>query len=170
MKRVLLSISLLVLLASCTRILPGEFWKKFESKSLKNEISDQGPYGGYEAFYWEDSEQNAFTTKNVIDFATKNSWSFKDSMKLSKSEIEKWKFNGKLFFPLSSEGFAYKDSFYNFQSEFFSLLISSPITVYRFKTNWTIVEPGRAETNDALGYIVLNNEKNQMQVYFLWGE
>ena len=83
MKNLLTFILLTICLAnvSCgNKTTPAGFWIKYKAELLKKNISDQGPYGGHRAMYWKSESQNTFTAKQVIDFATKNSWTLVDSI------------------------------------------------------------------------------------------
>ena len=170
MTRLFIYSTIIFLTQSCSSLTPSGFWKSFDRKNLIKEISDQGPYGGHRALYWQTSTPNYFNLTEIISFANKNSWTLVDSSKFTGQEIEKWKFYNKYLFPLSSNGFVPTDTIYNSWFDDFPLQIKGDITVYKFETGWTKVNPGTGETTNAFGYVLLNKEKNQMTVYHLWGE
>jgi hypothetical protein len=170
MTRFFIYSAIIILTESCSSVTPSAFWKNFDSKTLTKEISDQGPYGGHRALYWQTSMPNYFSSTEIISFANKNSWTLVDSSKLTGQQIEKWKFYNKYLFPLSSSVFVSTDTIYNSQFDNFPLQIKGDITLYKFETGWTKVNLRTAETTNAFGYVLLNNDKTQMTVYYLWGE
>lgn len=155
---------------SCSVRMPAGFWKNFDSKSITNEINDQGPYGGHRALFWQGIDAAKFNSVNVIEFATKNGWKFKDSSRFTRSEVQRWRYNGKTIFPLSTEGFEPSGSYSNSEYSYFPLSTISDIEVITFETDWTKVEPGSGKVTNACGYVVLIKDQNQMSVYHLWGE
>jgi hypothetical protein len=150
--------------------MPAGFWKNFDSENITSEINDQGPYGGHRALFWHKKDAARFNLADVIEFATKNGWKFKDSSTFTVTEIQRWRYNDKTIFPLSTEGFKPPGDYGNSEYSYFPLETRSDIEVLTFETNWTKVEPGSGKVTNAFGYVVLNKEQNQMSVYQLWGE
>ena len=154
---------------SCNKVTPAGFWKNYKDKFLLKNISDQGPYGGHRAMYWKAEKPNTFTSKSVIDFATKNSWNFVDSFNVKPEQMKLWQNGNQAVFPFSYAGFS--DTMTNFETlNYFPRWINSELKVFAFKTNWEAVEPGNARQTEENGFIVLNNDGTEMSVYHLWGE
>jgi len=93
------------LLTACGKLTPAGFWANFQKDFLVENISDQGPWGGHRAMYWNADKQNTFCPKSVLDFATKNGWQLTDSSAYKFDILENWKLLDKPIFPLSSNGF-----------------------------------------------------------------
>jgi hypothetical protein len=159
-----------MLTQSCSSTMPTSFWKNFESSSLTNEISDQGPFGGHRALFWKVKTPDIFNSAKILEFASKNVWKLKDSSNFTLTTIQNWKHNGKTIFSLSNKGFTPNENYSNTEFDNFPLTITSDLKVFIFETNWTKVDPGTTETTNAFGYVVLNNDKTEMAVYHLWGE
>jgi len=170
MTKATLSLLFIVLTQSCASTSSGSFWTNFHKNDLTKKIIAQDAYGGHKSLYWHSSTPNAFEPSKLISFANKNNWTIADTLRFKGEEVLNWKFNGKSLFPLSSTGFDPTDTIYNSQFDFFPLDIKGDITIYKFKTGWTLVDPGTAKTTDALGYVLLNNDKTEMSVYYLWGD
>jgi hypothetical protein len=153
--------------------MPAGFWINFDSKNITSDINDQGPYGGHRALSWQGTA-GEFNAVRVIDFATRNGWKFRDSSRFTPVVVQAWKENGKAIFPLSTNGFQpsfnFSDSVSNAEYGYFPLSITTSIDGIRFETSWTMVQPGSGGVTDAVGYVVLNMDQDQMSVYHLWGE
>ena len=115
--------------------------------------------------YWKSKEKNTFDSRALIDFAAKYGWQLTDSILIPHDELLKWTTNGKTFPFWYSE---YIDGSINGQE--FPNWINSDIKLYRFKTGWIAVEPGNAMQTGKSGYIVINKDGSELQVYHLWGE
>ena len=152
MTKATLSLLFIVLTQSCASTSSGSFWTNFDKNDLTKKIIAQDAYGGHKSLYWHSSTPNAFEPSKLISFANKNNWTIADTLRFKEEQVLNWKFDGKSLFPLSSMGF------------------DPTGTIYKFKTGWTLVDPGTAKTTDALGYVLLNNDKTEMSVYYLWGE
>jgi len=166
----LFALAMTITVQACSIKMPSGFWGNFESENITSEINDQGPYGGHRALFWQKMGTAKFNLANVIEFATKNGWKFKDSSKFTLTEVQKWRYNNKTIFPLSTEGFNPSGNYGDFEYSYFPLSTTSDIEVITFETNWIKVEPGSGKETNAFGYVVLNKDQNQMSVYHLWGE
>src|SRR5687767_13746754 len=92
--------------ASCNKATPAGFWKSYKKDFLEKNISDQGPYGGHRAIYWKSDKTNIFTSAHVLDFAKKNGWTLVDSSEHNSDQTNKWTYDNKAVFPLTSTGFS----------------------------------------------------------------
>lgn len=52
----------------------------------------------------------------------------------------------------------------------FERYINSDLTVYRFKTDWTLIHPGTNESTSENGYILVDKDESKMTHYQMWGE
>lgn len=102
---ILLTFFLTLIFVSCNSATPTGFWKNYKTKCLVSNISDQGPFGGHRAVYWKSDKQSTFDTKDILDFATKNGWTFTDSSSFGQNLAIKWMYENKKIFPLSRIGF-----------------------------------------------------------------
>lgn len=172
MKSTLLIVILVVVYlvqVSCNQLTPAGVWKSFQTDLMVDNVSDQGPYGGHQSLFWKSAKQDAFTSTKVLDFASKNSWTFIDSFKCSQEQTSKWIYNGEPVFPLTNNGLSNND-INNSQVAKFPRRFDGEITILRFKTGWITVEPGTDSSNEETGYALINNNGTELAVYHLWGE
>jgi hypothetical protein len=154
---------------SCNKALPAGFWKNYHPKSIVKKLSDQGPRGGHRAVYWKNERKNFFSSTEIIDFAFKNGWTFMDSIEINAIQTGQWIYDNKPVFPLSYSGFndtALNTSTYNHFPRWFG----GNVKIYKFKTGWITIEPGTDNSNEVNGFVLLNENKNEMAIYHLWGE
>ena len=170
MTRILFTLLVLTFLTSCNRVIPAGFWKNYKDDLIKEDISDQGPWGGYRSMLWESHEQGQFTSNEIVEFATNNGWTFVRRTKFVGAEIEQWTYDRKMIFPLSDRGFNSKPKDNNHTYSSFPRWITGDIELLEFKTGWMIVAPGTGKASPAYGYVIINNDKSKMSVYHLWGE
>src|SRR4051812_43263191 len=104
----LLTLVVTLAFASCNKVTPAGFWKNYRGDLLVKDLSDQGPNGGHRSAYWKSDKTNAFNSANVLDFARKNGWTLVDSSTFNGDETNKWTYNNKAVFPLTSIGFSDK--------------------------------------------------------------
>lgn len=136
---------------------------------LVKNISDQGPYGGHIAIYWKSDKTNTFTSTKVLTFANKNGWTLVDSSVFNADQTNKWAYNDRAVFPLTSTGFS--DTVKNTSElEYFPRWFGGQVQVYKFKTSWVTIEPGTDNSIEENGFVVINSDKKEMAVYHLWGE
>ena len=169
-KSILLITTFLALaFVSCNKSTPSGFWKNYNTKFLKNNISDQGPNGGYRAMYWKTDMTYTFTSSNILDFAKKNGWTIVDSLNFTQDQTNKWIYNNQSIFPLTSKGFC--DTLLNdAHLDNFPRWFGGQMKIYRFKTDWITIEPGTDKSIEENGFVLLSYKKNEMSVYHLWGE
>lgn len=143
--------------------MPTHFWDDFHPDLIKENLNDQGPWGGHRATHWSTSQAGTFSPATLLQFAAQYDWIFMDSARFSDMVGDR------TLFPLGHSGL---DTSTNINSthEYFPIWIKAPATLYRFKTNWVTVEPGTDESHTALGYVVINSARQEMAVYHLWGE
>ena len=154
---------LLAFCTSCTNnFSTGAFWKDFHKSAIKKEHNDQGPFGGCRDLYWK-SDKEVFNTNEVIDFANKNGWEFVDKITIPKDTLINWQELG--FYFSYKKDFWQGDNIINFPVE-----ILSNATLLRFKTSFIAVEPGNANETEVNGYVLINDDSNEMSIYHLWGE
>jgi hypothetical protein len=166
---VFLTLILTLALASCNKATPAGFWKNYKKDLLVKDISDQGPYGGHRAIYWKSDRTNAFSSAQVRDFAKKNHWTLVDSSHYNSDQTNKWTYDNKAVFPLTSTGFSHTIE-NNIQLEHFPRWFGGQVTVFKFKTGWVTIEPGTHNSIEENGFVVINSDGKQMAVYHLWGE
>lgn len=154
---------------TCNKATPAGFWKNYEPNFLINNISDQGPYGGYRAIYWKADKTKNFSSNIILGFANINGWTLVDSSSFSADQTSKWTFNNQQVFPLTSAGFS--DVLVNsVQPDRFPRWFGGPLEVYTFKTGWVTIQPGTDNSTEENGFVLLSNDHKQMAVYHLWGE
>ena len=154
---------------SCNKTTPTGFWKNYETNFLVKNISDQGPYGGHRAVYWKSEKPLTFDTKNILDFAEKNGWALLDSLEFTKEQTDKWKFSNNAIFPLTSLGFS-DTNLNDAHLEDFPRWFGGQLKLYKFKTGWVTIEPGTDNSIEENGFVLINQAKSEMAVYYLWGE
>lgn len=160
----------IIILTSCDKAMPTGFWKNYKDKLIKEDVSDQGPWGGHRAMYWKGKGENEFIKQDIIDFATDNGWVFVEALKFSKTDLGSWTFDKKKIFPVDHEGFNPALTETSATYLHFPRWINGDIELLKFKTDWVAVTPGSGESNEAFGYVLINIDKNEMSVYHLWGE
>ncbi len=166
---ILLTLVFILTLTACSKAVPAGFWRNFKSDLLVENISDQGPYGGHRAMYWKSDKTNSFTSTNVLEFARKSGWTLIDSSEFNSDQTNKWRYNEKAVFPLTSTGFS-ETIESNTQLEHFPRWFSGQLKVYKFKTGWMTIEPGTDNSIEENGFVVINSDRTGMAVYHLWGE
>jgi hypothetical protein len=156
-------------IVSCNKAAPASFWENYKYNYLIKNISDQGPNGGHRAMYWDADQANVFQSSNVLRFAKKNRWTIIDSSAYNQNQINKWTYDSKAIFPLTSGGFS--DTLLNdAQLEEFPRWFGGPVEVYKFKTGWVTIKPGTDNSIEENEFVIINDDKRQMAVYHLWGE
>lgn len=136
---------------------------------LVENISEQGPYGGHTAMYWKSKTSYSFDTNELIDFASRNGWSLMDSLTFESIQTTKWIYGTKEIFPLSHTGF--NNTLKNISTyNHFPRWFDGPVKLYKFKTGWITIEPGTDNSIEENGFILFNQNKNEIAVYHLWGE
>jgi hypothetical protein len=165
----LLKLVLTFTFASCNKMTPAGFWKYYSNDLLVKNISDQGPYGGHTAVHWKSNKTNAFSSTNILDFAKKNGWTLVDSSDFNDDHVNKWTYNNKAVFPLTSSGFS-ETHLNDPHLTDFPRWFEGQVTVYKFKTGWVTIEPDTDNSIEENGFVVINNDGTEMAVYHLWGE
>jgi hypothetical protein len=154
---------------ACNKTIPAGFWKSYKKDLLVENVSDQGPYGGHSAIYWKSDRSNKFSSIQVLEFAKQNDWILVDSSAYSSDQTNKWTYNKKNVFPLTSAGFSGTVE-NNTALEHFPRWFGGPIKVYIFKTGWVTIEPGTDHSIEENGFVTINSDGTAMAVYHLWGE
>jgi len=147
------------------------FWKDYLPNYQKEIISDNGPWGGHTSIHWNGPD-NTFKSIEVIDYAENNGWILTDSLNLAAEKLLQWNKRDYLFFPLSHDGFEKEipPNFWNSTWDDFPRYIVKNSTLYKYKTGILIIKPGTDEEVEINGFVLLNNDGNEMTIYHLWGE
>lgn len=153
--------TLTVFSISCSKITPAGFWTNFHQELIATKNSDQGPWGGHREIHWKSENTNTFSSKELIDFATKNDWKLTDSISFSadtqsRNSIVELKID--------------EYSLDIFKDRVLPKLKSKDNKLFVFKTTWLAVEPGNARETFENGFAVLNSNGTELNVYHLWGE
>jgi hypothetical protein len=154
---------------SCNKSTPAGFWKGFDKDDLKINNSDQGPWGGYRAMYWKRS-QGKFSENEIIKYATDNGWKLADSKTLKSSTVNGWLSNNTPVFPIDVDGLHISIDTNSGGYTNFHRWINGQCNLYKFDSDWVVVNQGTSESKTAFGYILLSADHTQMSVYHLWGE
>jgi hypothetical protein len=154
---------------SCNKATPAGFWTNYNNSLLVKNISDQGPNGGHRAMYWKVDNSDTLISSNILEFAHKNGWTLVDSIEFKQNQTNKWIYNRKTVFPLTSRGFS-DTLLNNTQLEYFPRWFGGQIKVYKFKTGWVTIEPGTDNSIEENGFVIIKQDKKEMAVYHLWGE
>jgi hypothetical protein len=169
-KRICYLLTLTVLWNSCSKVVPAAFWTKYQKNFLLKNISNQGPRGGYRVMYWKTKDENTFEKKDLIDFATKNGWTFVESSFFPVHRVKTWTLFEKNIFPLSSQGFDPHLNFVTSEFKNFPRWTQTGLHVLSFKTGWVSIEPGSDDSNEINGFVIISEKRQELSVYHLWGE
>jgi len=148
---------------------PEGFWKDYEADYQTEHSSDQGPWGGRRIVHWKNKEGKFDKTK-VVEFATKHGWKLQSETIFKASLTDRWTEDNRPIFPLDWSGFTPESDFGYAGFKDYPRWISGDITVLSFSTNYISIN---LETQDEIltnGFVILNNERNQMTMYHMWGE
>lgn len=156
-----------LLVTSCNKVVPAGFWNNYQQDFIKNEQSDQGPWGGYRIIHWESKNNHHFNTNDILHYAQENGWTLIDSSEYGANLPKSWTYSDKEIFPFNYGEFIDLDNQINDKLQRW---ISSDFKLFSFKTGWIIFEPGTDESTEKTGYILVSNDKRKMTVYHLWGE
>lgn len=154
---------------SCDRYMPAGFWAVYQTEFLKDEMSNQGPWGGYRAIHWESADMHEFEEKSVLKFAEESGWSLINCFPVDQNRLEEWVKNDEDIFPAFLTGFEYgsQDSI-SFRD--FPRWIKQDLTVCKFKTGWVRLFPGTDDWTSENGFILISKDGRKMTLYHLWGE
>jgi len=155
-------------LYSCSKTTPSGFWESFEPQFLKENISNQGPFGGRRAMYWK-AAQVTIKSQDILNYTHKEGWEVIDSLEVQTEDMSKWIYNGNPIFPLSHDGFSVK-RINNAMHKHFPRWITAKAKVYLFTTDWAVFDLGTDESNYENGFVLLSDDGSEMSVYHIWGE
>lgn len=147
-------IFLVLILNSCSKIIPAKFWTEFDKDEIIYNFSDHGPFGGTTIINW-DSENKKFDKNSIISFAEKKGWKLADSMNVQNGELNTSKRNYSVELIVENN---------NFETDF------KNSTVYLFETGMIAVKPGNSTETQINGFLILNNRKTKMKLFHKWGE
>ena len=160
-KHILTIFCLTGLVISCNKTTPAGFWKDFHKDLILTKNSDQGPWGGHRQINWNSETANAFTDKELIEFADKNDWKLLDSISFSADTL-----TNKSFSKLKNDDY----SLDILNENILPNLKTVDNKIFIFKTTWLKVEPGNARETFENGFAVLNSDGTELKIYHLWGE
>jgi hypothetical protein len=156
-KNILIVFIVAIFVVGCSKKIPAGFWTNYQENYVIKKSSDQGPWGGFYEIHWKSDIPNTFKSKDVMDFALKNGWTFTDST--SFNYLERIKSN------LRKSYDDYSDEIMNTVP--FTWRIN---TIMRFSTGWIAVKPGNSMDTDRNGFVGINSDGTKLFVYHLWGE
>ncbi len=160
---------LVFFLFSCNKATPAGFWKNYRQTFLKENISNQGPYGGSRSLHWKSEKAYSFSSIRIIDFAKDNGWEFTDSSTIDIAQTTKWLDGEKEIFPMTSIDLTNANTniyiYHNFPRWF-----GGNIKLYKFKTGWLRFEPGTDNSTEENGFVLISEDYSEFAVYHFWGE
>jgi len=157
-KSILAILTLSILITACSKTTPAGFWINYQKGLISSKANDQGPLGGDSEIHWKYNSAKAFSTKEILDFATKNGWQLTDSLVYKK----------KLIKPFTN--YNDKDYSYCLLETFLNKSGATENYVFVFKTGWIAVEPGNERETNKNGFVIINSNRKEFTVYHLWGE
>jgi len=154
---------------ACDRIMPAGFWSAYQSEFIKENSSDQGPWGGCRTIHWESEKYKEFDARSITAYAEEKGWSLVNCVHVEKKQLKNWVKNGEVIFPAFLTGFEHSspDSIYCHD---FPRLIDQDLTVCKFKTGWVRLYPGTNDWTEENGFILTSEDGRKMTLYHLWGE
>lgn len=144
---------------SCGRHSPGSFWKKFHSRAIIHQQSDQGPWGGHRHIVWYHDVAHIFTPDDLLEFAAKHDWQVVDSIYL---------YTDTLYNATHPETGNYTENL--MQEKVWPKLPQGRGILYTFSTPWIAVKPGNEEQTPENGFAWINQQGTQMAIFHFWGE
>lgn len=168
-----LKIILLILglsLSSCGKISPSGFWTNYKSEQITDKKNDQGPWGGTLIINWVTKENSEFNIEDVVKIASENDWKLIDSLEYYTADLKKMTDFGKPIINLPLKNFAPEEQRADLKSNSMPRKLETNFTLYRFKTDWFIFEPGTDSSTQENGFVLLSSDKKKMTVYHIWGE
>lgn len=147
-------IFLVLILSSCSKIIPAEFWREFDKDEIVHNFSDHGPFGGTTIIDWA-SDNNKLDKNSIISFAEKNGWKLVDVITVQDGELKSSKKNYSVELIVQNN---------NFSTDF------KNSTVYLFETGIIAVKPGNSAETQINGFLILNNNKTKLKLFHKWGE
>lgn len=153
--------SMIIFSTSCEKATPARFWNTYHKDEISNQENDQGPWGGHRNIIWKSETVNSFDSKEIIDFAIKNKWTFIDSIYISTDTLETY---------------TATESINNEYDEDILRINVLPkwngqkVKVLKFKTGWVAIEPGDAKQTEINGFAILNLTGTELNIYHKWGE
>lgn len=150
LKIVLLSCFLLNFV-SCNKIVPSVFWKNFHPDKIVDKFSDNGPWGGKTKISW--IFKNPINEKELLEFASSNGWTFNNKTILDSDKLNDENYSDEILKLNISDNSKHKNS-----------------TIYRFKTGWIAVKAGNQSETETNGFAILNSNRTELTVFYIWGE
>jgi hypothetical protein len=147
-------VALFVIACACARASPAGFWSTYRPDLIKNDDSDQGPWGGVRWIHWTSPTPGTFRAAALLEFARSKGWSCKEPVTYSASQLRLWTFAARPVFPLH---FGPADHQPDNQAVLnFPRFIADDSLISECRTGWMRVEPGSGKDTDALGYIQID--------------
>ena len=160
-KHILAILTVMNIATSCNKTTPAGFWTNFQNNHIKENNSNQGPWGGHTEVFWKGDTQNTFSDFKLIEYAQKNNWKLVDSISFSVDSIADNDFT-----KLKIDDYSLTILKKNIQLN----AASNDYKVFIFKTNWLAVEPGNARETFENGFAIINSNGTELSIYHLWGE
>lgn len=148
-------------------VTPAGFWTKYNSDLIEEKFSDQGPWGGTRAIYWENKKNQTFSPADILEFAKSNEWILNKSENLSKEELDQFLTYSKDRIQIELGEIVPEQNRFLIE---FPVYFIDDVTLYRFSTRWIILEPGTDNSTTENGFILLNKKMDKMALYHRWGE
>ena len=159
------TLTLLFILVLCTGCTTGAFWSDFREDDLRENESDQGPWGGKREMYWKADGGHGFTRSEVIAYAEDNDWELKDTVTIPAERLSNWKNGSQPAFPFTYDGtFEDIDLIHPFKR-----WITTDVILYRFITGNCAIDAMDEKTWEN-GYILISKDGRELSVYHFWGE
>lgn len=167
--KILILSFLTLTLTSCLSPSAAKFWTDFEDDYQVEQLNNQGPWGGIRVIHWK-NPKGTFNKSEVISFATENGWKLQSDTICKSFLTQTWTYDDKPIFPLHWKGFMPQFDFYYSGFEDFPRWISGDIEVLSFTTNYISINLETQEEILTNGFIILNEDYNEMTLYHSWGE
>jgi len=158
MNKIFTLIFSVLILFSCSKSSPAGFWNKFNSESIIEKSSDQGPYGGKRKIVWKNFN-NKLLNQDFLKFANKNGWELIDSLEIRNND-----FNSDKTTNLD------KYSIEIIKNEIIPKILNQNSKIFIFKTGWIRIKPGNEIETQQNGFLVFDSVNKTYNIFHNWGE
>jgi hypothetical protein len=139
---------------------PAGFWNNFHRSSILTKDSDQGPWGGHRILTWKTETKNTFTDHELIEFTDKNDWKLLDSISLLTEDLNAISFSKLKIDDLSQD---------ILNEIILPKINTKDCKIFIFETTWLYVEPGNARETFQNGFVVMNLDGTELNLFHHWG-
>ena len=143
---------------------------KFKPDQITEKKNNQGPRGGTLIIHWIADQNSEFNILDIKEIASQNDWRIIDSVKYKKADLQKMTADRKPTIRLPLENFTPEPKQADLKSKQLPRRITTDFTLYRFKTDWLLFEPGTDDSTEENGFVLLSSDNKEMTVYHIWGE